>query len=120
MVSFTDISRRINPLTFVNGYKAMIELNHTIIWAKDKWASVEFLARVLGLPIGAQWGDFVPIRVNSRAALGYADTKDQIRGAVHTLASAGIRVQTQWPRYAYIIPTMPLKVRSAQWRIRVD
>ena len=40
-----------------------IELNHTIIWAKDKWASARFLAHILGVEAGLQWARFVPVRV---------------------------------------------------------
>jgi hypothetical protein len=37
-----------------------VELNHIIIWAKDKWASAEFLARVLGIQAGPLVGAFRP------------------------------------------------------------
>jgi len=40
-----------------------VELNHTIIWAKDKWASARFLAHILGVEAGPQWARFVPVRV---------------------------------------------------------
>ncbi|MCU1426109.1 MAG: glyoxalase/bleomycin resistance protein/dioxygenase [Actinomycetia bacterium] len=29
-----------------------VELNHTIVWARDKAASAQFLAGILGLPVG--------------------------------------------------------------------
>jgi hypothetical protein len=38
-----------------------VELNHTIIWAHDKANSAAFLAGILDLPVGEQWGPFVPI-----------------------------------------------------------
>ena len=40
-----------------------VELNHTIIWAKDKLASARFLAYILGVEAGPQWARFVPVRV---------------------------------------------------------
>jgi hypothetical protein len=41
----------------------VIELNHTIIRAKDKWESARFLAYILGVEAGPQWARFVPVKV---------------------------------------------------------
>src|SRR5216683_7498930 len=41
-----------------------VQLSH-INWTKDKWASAEFLAHVLGLRAGPQWGHFVPVRTSN-------------------------------------------------------
>ena len=38
-----------------------VELNHTIIPAKDKWVSAKFLADILNLEAGPEWGHFVPV-----------------------------------------------------------
>jgi hypothetical protein len=43
-----------------------IELNHTIVRARDKATSAEFLARILGLPGGPQAGPFLPITLANR------------------------------------------------------
>jgi catechol 2,3-dioxygenase-like lactoylglutathione lyase family enzyme len=51
-----------------------VELNHIIIPAKDKWASAEFLAGILGLPAGPQWAGFVPVRTGNGVTLDYADS----------------------------------------------
>ena len=32
-----------------------VELNHTIIWARDSKSSAAFLAEILGLPTPARW-----------------------------------------------------------------
>jgi catechol 2,3-dioxygenase-like lactoylglutathione lyase family enzyme len=53
-----------------------VELNHTIIPATDKWESAKFLAEILALPAGPQWGPFVPIRVNNGVTLDYMDADD--------------------------------------------
>jgi catechol 2,3-dioxygenase-like lactoylglutathione lyase family enzyme len=37
-----------------------IELNHTIVWARDKEASARFFADLLGLPVEPRSGPFVP------------------------------------------------------------
>jgi catechol 2,3-dioxygenase-like lactoylglutathione lyase family enzyme len=50
-----------------------IELNHTIIPAGDKWASAKFLAAILGLEAGPEWGPFVPIRLANRVTLDFAE-----------------------------------------------
>jgi catechol 2,3-dioxygenase-like lactoylglutathione lyase family enzyme len=53
-----------------------IELNHTIVRVRDKKASAEFLARILGLPVGAQVGPFLPITLANRVTLDYMDSPD--------------------------------------------
>ncbi len=53
-----------------------VELNHIIIPARDKLASARFLARILGLPTGAQLGPFIPLRVGNGVTLDYADATD--------------------------------------------
>jgi catechol 2,3-dioxygenase-like lactoylglutathione lyase family enzyme len=88
-----------------------IELNHTVIWAKDKWASAEFLARVLGLRAGPQWGPFVPIRVSNGVTIDYADaanicpqhcaflvTETEFDGALSRIRSAGIEFYADFDR----------------------
>jgi catechol 2,3-dioxygenase-like lactoylglutathione lyase family enzyme len=88
-----------------------VELNHTIIWAKDKWASTEFLARVLGLKAGPQWAGFVPIRLNNGVTLDYADAADirrqhyaflvgetEFDAALSRIRSAGIEFYADFDR----------------------
>ncbi len=53
-----------------------VELNHIIIPAKDKQASAEFLARILGVEAAPQWGPFVPVEVSNGVTLDYADSDD--------------------------------------------
>jgi catechol 2,3-dioxygenase-like lactoylglutathione lyase family enzyme len=40
-----------------------VELNHFIVPAHDKQRSARFLADILGLQVGEQWGPFIPVRV---------------------------------------------------------
>ena len=56
-----------------------VELNHTIVWARDKAASAEFLAGILGVPLGAPDGPFVPVRLANRVTLDFGDA-DDVRG----------------------------------------
>jgi catechol 2,3-dioxygenase-like lactoylglutathione lyase family enzyme len=53
-----------------------VELNHTIVWARDKARSAAFLASILNLPVGEQWGPFVPVQISNGITLDYADAED--------------------------------------------
>jgi len=53
-----------------------VELNHLIFRAKDKWASARFLAGILGIEAGPEWGRFVPVRVANGVTLDFADTAE--------------------------------------------
>jgi hypothetical protein len=46
-----------------------VELNHTIVWTRDKAASAAFLAEIPGLPVGAPVGPFVPVRLGNGVTL---------------------------------------------------
>jgi len=50
-----------------------VELNHIIIPARDKLESATFLAHILGVPVGDQWGPFVPVQVSNGVTLDFAD-----------------------------------------------
>ncbi|TDE54640.1 VOC family protein [Nonomuraea mesophila] len=50
-----------------------VELNHTIVHARDKGVSAAFLARILDLPVGASWGPFLPLRLTNGVTLDYVD-----------------------------------------------
>ncbi len=52
-----------------------VELNHTIIAARDKWASARFLAGILGLEAGPEWGHFVPVRTDNGVTLDFAEAE---------------------------------------------
>ena len=57
-----------------------VELNHTIVHAKDKRESAAFLAGILGLEAGAEWGPFIPVATANGVTLDFATIPaDQIR-----------------------------------------
>ncbi|MEU8620759.1 VOC family protein [Streptomyces sp. NPDC048623] len=60
----------------VKGPFVAVELNHTIVYARDKRASAEFLAEVLGLSVGAPFGPFLPVDTGNRVTLDYIDAGD--------------------------------------------
>ncbi|MDF9811220.1 VOC family protein [Streptomyces sp. SPB162] len=49
-----------------------VELNHTIVFARDNRASAAFLADILGLEAGAPWGPFVPVTTGNGVTLDFA------------------------------------------------
>ena len=55
-----------------------VELNHTIVPAKDKWVSAKFLADILNLEAGPEWGHFVPIKTANGVTLDF-DTREEFR-----------------------------------------
>ena len=54
----------------------MPALNHIIIPAKDKDASALFLAGILGVEPGRQWGPFRPVQTSNGVTLDFVDSKD--------------------------------------------
>ncbi len=55
-----------------------IELNHTIVPARDNDAAARFFARIFGLDYQGPHGHFAPVKVNDRLTLDFdqADTFD--------------------------------------------
>lgn len=53
-----------------------VEFNHTIVFARDRQASADFLATILGLEVGAPWGPFLPVATSNGVTLDFA-TSDQ-------------------------------------------
>jgi len=51
-----------------------VEINHIVIPAKDKRATAEFLAYVLGLEVEGCFGEFVRIRGNYGLTLDFSDS----------------------------------------------
>jgi catechol 2,3-dioxygenase-like lactoylglutathione lyase family enzyme len=50
-----------------------VELNHTIVYAHDKVASAQFLAGILGVPVGPPAGHFVPVELSNGVTLDFDD-----------------------------------------------
>jgi catechol 2,3-dioxygenase-like lactoylglutathione lyase family enzyme len=51
-----------------------VELNHTIVAARDKRTSAEFLATILGLEVGPQYGPFLPVQTSNSVTLDFIDS----------------------------------------------
>lgn len=55
-----------------------VELNHTIVRATDKAKSAAFLADILGLPVGAPFGPFLPIELRNGVTLDFITSTDVV------------------------------------------
>ncbi|GAA2872386.1 VOC family protein [Pseudonocardia halophobica] len=55
-----------------------VELNHTIVLARDNRASATFLADLLGLEVGEPWGPFVPLQLSNGVTLDYVSVDHDI------------------------------------------
>lgn len=51
-----------------------IQLNHTIVAARDKRAAADFLATILGLEVGAPYGPFLPVETSNGVTLDFMDS----------------------------------------------
>jgi catechol 2,3-dioxygenase-like lactoylglutathione lyase family enzyme len=62
-----------------------IELNHTIVPARDKEASARFFAQIFGVPYDGPMSHFAPVRVNDRLTLDFdqADSFEHHHYAFH-------------------------------------
>jgi catechol 2,3-dioxygenase-like lactoylglutathione lyase family enzyme len=48
-----------------------IELNHTIIWCRDKQRSADFLTGVLGRPVAHDWGPFKVVDLDNNVSVDF-------------------------------------------------
>lgn len=55
-----------------------VQLNHTIIAARDKHASAAFMAGLLGLPAPEPFGPFMSVRVANDVSLEFIDSSRRI------------------------------------------
>ncbi|MEU9039485.1 VOC family protein [Streptomyces sp. NPDC048352] len=49
-----------------------VQLNHTIVHSLDNKESAAFLADILGLEVGPEWGPFVPVSTGNGVTLDFA------------------------------------------------
>ena len=55
-----------------------VQLNHTIVAARDAHASASFLAEILGLPAPTRFGPFMVVQTGNDVSLDFIDTDDEI------------------------------------------
>ncbi|HEY4265581.1 MAG TPA: VOC family protein [Micropepsaceae bacterium] len=55
-----------------------VQLNHTIVWCRDKKKSAKFLQEILGLPKSARFGPFQVVTLSNGVSLDFYETEDEI------------------------------------------
>jgi extradiol dioxygenase family protein len=54
-----------------------VELNHLIVPSRNNRESAEFLANLLGLEVGEEWGPFIPVETRNGVRLDFATIPEQ-------------------------------------------
>ncbi len=55
-----------------------VQLNHTIVWCRDKQKSATFLTEVLGLPGPTRFGPFLVVQLNNGVSLDFHEIDGEI------------------------------------------
>ncbi len=53
-----------------------LQLDHTIVPARDKVKAAKFIARVFGVDYQGTWGPFAPVKVNDTFTLDFAEADE--------------------------------------------
>jgi catechol 2,3-dioxygenase-like lactoylglutathione lyase family enzyme len=56
----------------------VVQLNHTIVWCRDKERSAAFLAEMLGRPAPARFGPFQVVELDNGVSLDFHDSNDEV------------------------------------------
>jgi len=57
-----------------------VQLNHTIVYARDKRESAQFLAGLLGLPAPREFGPFEVVELDNGVSLDFHDAEGEVVG----------------------------------------
>ena len=71
-----------------------VELNHTIVHVKDRWAASRDVGGVLGLPEAQAYGPFAELKLDNGASLDFMDT--MVRSTGSTTPSSSARTTSTW------------------------
>ncbi len=55
-----------------------VQLNHTIVWCRDKKRSATFFTTLLGRPSPSRFGPFLVVELDNGASLDFHDTDGEI------------------------------------------
>ena len=55
-----------------------VQLNHTIVWSRDKRKSARFLTELLGLPAPGRFGPFLVVELSNGVSLDFHDADGEI------------------------------------------
>jgi catechol 2,3-dioxygenase-like lactoylglutathione lyase family enzyme len=56
-----------------------VQLNHHIVWCRDKKKSAKFLHEILGLPAPARFGPFLVVEMSNGVSLDFYETDEDIQ-----------------------------------------
>jgi catechol 2,3-dioxygenase-like lactoylglutathione lyase family enzyme len=68
------LRRTVKTTSFREAREMAVELNHTIVAARDRRVAAEFLATTLGLRVGAPYGPFLPVETSNGVTLDFMDS----------------------------------------------
>ncbi|MFF7855190.1 VOC family protein [Streptomyces sp. NPDC007904] len=54
-----------------------VQLNHTVVYARDRRLSADFIATILGLEVDAPFGPFLPVDLGNGVTLDYYEKRDE-------------------------------------------
>src|SRR3954467_13721160 len=75
-----------------------LELNHTIVSARDKRASAAYLAELLDVTVGPDDGPFVPLMVENSVTLDFMDRDDDFTMQHYAFLVDGVSVDAAYKR----------------------
>lgn len=55
-----------------------VQLNHTIVWCRDKQKSATFLTEILGLPSPTRFGPMLVVQLNNSVSLDFYENDGEI------------------------------------------
>ena len=55
-----------------------IQLNHTIVFSRDKKVSADFLCEILGRPAAVPFGPFLAVRLDNDVTLDFMDAEGDV------------------------------------------
>ncbi|ODV43903.1 bleomycin resistance protein [Cupriavidus sp. UYMMa02A] len=55
-----------------------IQLNHTIVFSRDKKESADFLCEILGRPMAVPFGPFLAVRLDNDVTLDFMDAEGDV------------------------------------------
>jgi catechol 2,3-dioxygenase-like lactoylglutathione lyase family enzyme len=69
------VTEHADPEVRQEDHDVSVQLNHTIVWCRDKQRSATFLAEILGLPAPARFGPFLVVALGNGVSLDFHETE---------------------------------------------
>jgi len=68
----------IPPLPEKEDYKVGVQLNHTIVWCRDKQKSATFFTEIFGLPSAKPFGPMLVVPLDNSVSIDFYDNDGEI------------------------------------------